>query len=108
MKSVTVYSAVMVDEDAPLSLYEMACLCEQQTDWVVTLVREGLVFVERGVVITETSPEQWVFASAAAARARQIARVQRDFEVNLDAAALMVDLMQEVRELRARLEGMNA
>ncbi|MDO9024845.1 chaperone modulator CbpM [Zwartia sp.] len=108
MKTVTVYSAVMVDESAPLSLHEMACLCEQQIDWVVTLVREGLVFVERDVVIAETSPEQWVFASAAAARARQIARVQRDFDINLDAAALMVDLMQEVRQLRAQLQGLNA
>jgi len=106
MKSVTVYSAVMVDDQAPLSLHEMACMCEQQIDWVVTLVREGLVFVERDVVITETSPEQWLFASAAAARARQIAHVQRDFDVNLDAAALMVDLMQEVRQLRAQLEGL--
>ena len=94
MKSVTIYSAVMVDDSAPLSVPEMACLCEQQIDWVVTLVREGLVGVEHNVVIAETSPEGWVFASAAAARARQIARVQRDFEINLDAAALMVDLME--------------
>lgn len=104
MKSVTIYSAVMVDDNAPLSLHEMACLCEQQIDWVVTLVREGLVGVERDVVVTETSPEEWLFASAAAARARQIARAQRDFDVNLDAAALMVDLMEEVRQLRAQLE----
>lgn len=108
MKAVTIYSAVMVDHDAPLSLVELACLCEQQTDWVVTLVREGLVFVERDVVVAETSPEHWVFASVAAARARQIARVQRDFDVNLDAAALMVDLMQEVRQLKAQLEGLRA
>lgn len=104
MKSVTIYSAVMVDEGAQLSLHEMACLCEQQTDWVVTLVREGLVYVEHDVVVTETSPEQWLFASAAAARARQIARAQRDFDINLDAAALMVDLMQEIRELRAQID----
>jgi chaperone modulatory protein CbpM len=82
----------------------MACLCEQQIDWVVTLVREGFVGVERDVIIAETSPERWLFASAAAARARQIARAQRDFEVNLEAAALMVDLMEEVRQLRAQLE----
>lgn len=104
MKSVTVYSAVMVDGGAPLSLHEMAYLCEQQIEWVVTLVREGLVGVERDVMVAETSPEEWVFASAAAARARQIARVQRDFDINLDAAALMVDLMQEVRQLRTQIE----
>jgi hypothetical protein len=50
MKSVTIYSAVMVDDGAPLSVHEMACLCEQQIDWVVTLVREGFVGVERDVI----------------------------------------------------------
>ena len=104
MKSVTIYSAVLVDGGAPLSLQEMAYLCEQHVDWVVSLVREGLVGIERDALPSETSPDLWVFASAAAARARQIARAQRDFEVNLDAAALMVDLMEEVRQLRAQLE----
>ena len=104
MKSVTIYSAVMVDGGAPLSLHEMAYLCEQHVDWVVSLVREGLVGIERDALPAETSPDRWVFASAAAARARQIARAQRDFDVNLDAAALMVDLMEEVRQLRAQLE----
>ena len=50
-------------------------------------------------------PEGWVFASAAVARARQVSRLQRDFEVNLDAAALMADLMQEVRSLKLQLRG---
>lgn len=104
MKSVTIYSAVVVDEGAQLSLYEIACLCEQQTDWVVTLVREGLVVVEPHLMATDISPEQWLFASAAAARARHIARVQRDFDVNLDAAALMVDMMQEIRFLKTQIQ----
>ena len=43
------------------------------------------------------------FGSLAVTRARQIARLQRDFDVNLDAAALMTDLMEEVRQLRRRL-----
>ena len=44
-----------------------------------------------------------LFASHAVTRARSVARLQRDFEVNLDAAALMVDLMEEVRQLKALL-----
>ena len=104
MKAVTIYSAVMVDGTAPLSLHEMAYLCEQHVDWVVSLVHEGLVVIECDTLPSETPSDLWVFASAAAARARQIARAQRDFEVNLDAAALMVDLMEEVRQLRAQLE----
>jgi chaperone modulatory protein CbpM len=82
----------------------MAYLCEQHVDWVVSLVHEGLVGIERDALPAETPPDLWLFASAAAARARQIARVQRDFDVNLDAAALIVDLMEEVRQLRAQLE----
>ena len=58
-----------------------------------------------GSATQNAPPEGWVFASAAVARARQVARLQRDFEVNLDAAALMADLMQEVRELRLQLRG---
>ena len=104
MKAVTIYSAVMVDGNAPLSLPEMAYLCEQHVDWVVSLVHEGLVAIECDALPAETPYDLWVFASAAAARARQIARAQRDFDVNLDAAALMVDLMEEVRQLRAQLK----
>ena len=37
--------------------------------------------------------------------ARQVSLLQRDFEVNLDAAALMADLMQEVRALKMQLRG---
>jgi chaperone modulatory protein CbpM len=48
-------------------------------------------------------PELWVFTSPAVARARQVARLQREFDVNLDAAALIADLMQEIGQLRAAL-----
>ena len=48
-------------------------------------------------------PELWVFTSPAVARARQVARLQREFDINLDAAALIADLMQEIGQLRAEL-----
>ncbi|MEI6113872.1 MAG: chaperone modulator CbpM [Burkholderiales bacterium] len=98
MKSVTVYTTLLVDHDAPVTIDELARCCERQTEWVVTLVREGVVSIARG-----EEPREWAFGSLAVARARQIARLQRDFDVNLDAAALMIDLMEEVRQLRRRL-----
>lgn len=98
MKSVTVCTTLLVDHDAPVTVHELARCCERQTEWVVTLVREGVVSTSRG-----QAPEDWAFGSLAVSRARQIARLQRDFEVNLDAAALMTDLMEEVRQLRRRL-----
>ena len=48
MKSVTVYTTLLVDHDAPVTIDELARCCERQTEWVVTLVREGVVSIARG------------------------------------------------------------
>ena len=98
MNTVTVCTTMLVDLDAPVTTYELARFCEQQTDWVVMLVEQGVLSAARGL-----EPGQWVFGSPAVTRARQVAKLQRDFEVILDAAALLVDLIEEVRQLRARL-----
>ncbi len=99
MTQITICTAVVVDDQAPVTIHELAQCCEQQIEWVMTLVEHGVLPALRQTA----PPEGWVFASAAVARARQVARLQRDFEVNLDAAALMADLMQEVRDLRLQL-----
>ena len=98
MNTVTICTAQLVDHDAPVSIEELARFCEQQTQWVMSLIDQGVVSAEKG-----QAPDQWVFTSVSVTRARHVARLQRDFEVNLDAAALMVDLMEEVRRLRTRL-----
>jgi chaperone modulatory protein CbpM len=98
MNTVTICTAQLVDHDAPVTLEELARFCEQQTDWVLSLIDQGVVPASRG-----STSGQWVFTSVSVTRARHVARLQRDFEVNLDAAALMVDLIEEVRHLRGRL-----
>ena len=98
MKTVTICTAQLVDQEAPVTLDELARFCGQQTDWVLSLVDQGVVPATK-----TASSGQWVFTSISVTRARDVARLQRDFEVNLDAAALMVDLMEEVRHLRGRL-----
>ena len=101
MTQVNIYTAVLVDEQAPVTIHELARCCEQQIEWVMTLVEHGVLPSMRQ---TEP-PERWVFASAAVSRARLVSLLQRDFEVNLDAAALIADLMQEVRTLKMQLKG---
>ena len=64
----------------------------------MTLVQEKILDLE-----LEGEPDQWLFASHYVGRARQVSRLQRDFDVNLEAAALMTDLMEEIRALRAQL-----
>ena len=48
-------------------------------------------------------PEQWHFRSADLQRALAARRLERDFDANLDTAALILDLQDELRHLRAVL-----
>lgn len=78
---------------------DIAHACGCQIEWVVELTEIGIV---RQVARTEP-PERWRFDSEDLHNALQARRLQRDFEVNLEAAALMIDLSHEVRRLRALL-----
>ena len=46
----------------------------------------------------------WRFRAADLTCARRVARLQRDFEASLDAAAVMLDLLDQIERLRARLK----
>ncbi|MDA7415131.1 MerR family transcriptional regulator [Xenophilus arseniciresistens] len=96
---VRVSHCVAVDDAHPLQLAELARAVGQHEQWVLQLVEAGL--------IAPTEPQapaaQWAFAGEALRCAREARRLQRDFDVDLQAAALIIDLQQEVRRLRALL-----
>ena len=67
---------------------------------VVQLVEVGIV----QVTTTDAPPERWEFSSTDLQHALEARRLERDFGVNLDAAALILDLQHEVRRLKAVLQ----
>lgn len=89
--------AVLVDE-AALTLDELARACAVDRGWIVQRVQTGILLGG-----TDAAPEAWRFTSVDLVRARRLLRVERDFEANDEVAALVVDLTEEVRRLRARL-----
>lgn len=97
--TVSVLHCLPVDEDHPLSPDEIARAAGDRLEWVLELVEAG--------VIAPTAPEapraQWAFRSEALRSALEARRLQRDFDVGVDAAALIIDLQREVRRLRALL-----
>jgi chaperone modulatory protein CbpM len=97
MHEIKSLSGVLLD-DAALTVEELARACDVEPDWVVRRVRAGILGGQPAVQITE-----WRFRSGDLLRARSLLRVERDFEANEDVAALVVDLTEEVRRLRARL-----
>ncbi|MDP3669480.1 MAG: chaperone modulator CbpM [Telluria sp.] len=90
-------------EDVALSLEELARACDVEPDWVVRHVRAGLLGGEVSVQV-----ESWRFFSGDLQRARRLLSIERDFDANEELAALVVDLADEVRRLRARLHALGA
>jgi len=97
MHEIKSLSGVLLD-DAALTLEELARACNVEPDWVVRRVQAGILGGQPAVQITE-----WRFRSSDLLRARRLLRVEQDFDANEDVAALVVDLTEEVRRLRARL-----
>lgn len=84
-------------EDACLTLEELASVCTLSPEWVMRHVEEG-VLSGPGRTLSDqrfTSRDLW--------RARHIHALERDFDAVPELAALVVDLLEEVDRLRARL-----
>lgn len=86
-------------DEVTLSLDELARACAVQPQWIVERVTTGILC---GALKGE--PSCWTFASADLVRTRRLVSVERDFDANPELAALVVDLIDEVRSLRARLK----
>lgn len=77
-----------------LELAEFAHACGITTVFVEELVREGVLAPR------EQAP---VFSGDEVVRVRRAVRLQRDFEASLPSVAVMLDLLDEIERLRARL-----
>lgn len=86
-----------VMDDACLTLEELCAACAVEPVWVIHHVEEGLLPTMSGNVTS------WRFTSSTLHRTRRMRSLERDFDAVPELAALMVDLLEEVDALRARL-----
>jgi chaperone modulatory protein CbpM len=93
-----VVSGFVLDETTTLTVQELSCACSVRVEKIVELVEEGIL-EPAGPALAE-----WRFPGTCLNRARAAVRLQRDLEVNLAGTALVLDLMDEVKLLRSRLE----
>ena len=80
---------------------DLAHACGASIEWVVQLVEVGIVNTSAAA---QDTPEAWRFSGADLHNALEVRRLERDFGVGLEAAALIVDLQREVRRLKAQLQ----
>ncbi len=88
----------VVLEEVALSTDELACACAVETVWVIEHVHAGLL-----EAMQDEAPQHWRFASAQLRRARRLIEIESSFDANPEVAALVVDLMDELQQLRQRL-----
>ena len=84
-------------DDVIFSSEEFAHACGVSITWVQE-------HVDAGVLHVETGSAQWRFASPDVVRARRIVHLETTFDADPQLAALTADLIEEVNELRKRLQ----
>jgi chaperone modulatory protein CbpM len=95
-------TGVLVDE-AALDMIELARACRVEPDWVVQHVQAGVL----GTAAPAPAPAAALrFRSSDLARARRLLELERHFDADEELAALVIDLADEVRRLRARLHAL--
>ncbi len=92
-------TAGTLESARPLVADELAHACGAEIEWVVQLVEVGIIASRAPA----EEPRDWRFHSADLQCALAVRRLERDFGVGLDAAALILDLQHEVRRLKAVL-----
>jgi len=93
-ETITYLSGTVLDENTRCGLKELCSLCGINPETVQDMINEGLISTR------ETSPLQWRFDYIAIRRVQTAIRLQRDLRVNLPGCALILDLMEELDELR--------
>lgn len=86
----------------PLTLGELCRRCDLRADEVVELVEFGVIEPVQG-----RYPSDWRFTTGALVRVRRALRLQQDLQMNHAGVALALDLIEELRLLRARLHALD-
>ena len=97
---VIVVDCEIVEERPALGLHELAHLCGLPAERVIEYVQLGIIEPQRG---TTQAVARWRFAAGCVPRLLKAARLQRDLGVDPRSLALVLDLLEEMDRLRARL-----
>jgi chaperone modulatory protein CbpM len=96
----TPVSGDLLEDDVELSMQELCSACELSEKQVVKMVEHGVIDP------VGDEPGKWRFVGVSLRRVRITRNLQRDLGVNTPGAALALELLEELEELRARLRSL--
>lgn len=98
IENVTGLVAEMLDRDEVCSLDELCQASKVDANWIAELVEYGVVQPIGGAGMP------WQFASVSIVRVAKAQRLERDLGLNAAGVAMVLDLIEEIDGLRARLK----
>lgn len=95
-----ILSGRIVEDETRLTLRQLCDTCSVRAEYIIELVDEG--FIEPSGV----EKSHWCFNGVSIRRVQKAKRLQHDLGINLAGVALALELIDEIEQLRARLERM--
>jgi chaperone modulatory protein CbpM len=90
--------AELVDAAALCSIDELSVACNVDPDWIAELVEHGVIEpIGRG-------RSDWKFTSLTIVRAAKARRLERDLNLDLPGLAVVLDLLDQIDDLRVQLK----
>ena len=83
----------MNGQDIQLSYHEIIRACGDDADWLVRIIEADIIHVSG-------DPQAATYSGYQLARSRRAHRISRDFEASAPATALILQLLDELDELR--------
>ena len=87
---------MILNEEILCSLGDLCRLCGVSPECIHDMIEEGIVSPQG------LSPREWRFTAVSIKRVQTTLRLQHDLRVNLPGCALVLDLLEELEELRQR------
>lgn len=94
-------SGQILDEETEITLVQLCRSCDVRGELIEAMVEQGILEPSgrRG--------RHWCFPSSSLTRTRVTLHLQRDLGVNLAGAALALDLLERIDELKSRLRAVD-
>ncbi|OWF66110.1 MerR family transcriptional regulator [Polynucleobacter hirudinilacicola] len=89
--------ASVVENEVHMSIVELSHASRTPQELIMSWVSEGVLSP------AGSSPEEWRFSGDSLRRAKTAAHLTHDLELNVPGVALALDLLDEIAQLRARL-----
>jgi len=93
----------LVDETTVISLGDLCHSCTVKTEEIIIMVEEGILDPQdnhRGAQAEPSAAARWQFHISSVKRVRTVVHLQRDLGINLPGAALALDLLDQIAELK--------